>query len=151
MRKIVEAVSNNTEVDMFSKFKGLSEKDKKIIMSYKGKGIDEETEEDEEIDESRKKDGSLWTKEEVLNYINTNDNGLYKALEYLYSCQTDAEKESAVTSVTNGKGFNKFDAEFLTSICKQLLERKFLTPKQKEVARKKIKKYIKQLVDLANS
>lgn len=150
MRKIVEAVSNNTEVDMFSKFKGLSEKDKKIIMSYKGEGIAEETE-DDEIDEARKKDGSLWTKEEVLNYINTNDNGLYKALEYLYSCQTDAEKESAVTSVTNGKGFNKFDAEFLTSICKQLLERKFLTPKQKEVARKKIKKYIKQLVDLANS
>ena len=127
---------------LLSKFKDLSPKDKKYILNSKC---------DEEILEDRKKDGSDWTEEEVMNLLDTNDKVLYGALKHLYACQTEDEKQSASTREHNGKGFNALDADFLTSICKQLLQKGSLSPKQKEVARKKLKKYRKQLTRLANS
>lgn len=139
MRKVIEAVkSDNLEDILLGKFKDLSAKDKELILNSN-------------IDEAPKRDGSLWTEEEVMNLIETNDKVLYGALKHLYACQTDSEKVAGSTSEHNGKGFNSFDAEFLTSICKQLLERGTLSPKQKEVSRRKLKKYRKQLVELANS
>lgn len=126
---------------LLSKFKDLSPKDKKYILNSDcGKVL-----------EARKKDGTDWTEDEVMNLLDTNDTVLYGALKHLYACQTEDEKESASTREHNGKGFNALDTDFLTSVCKQLLQRGFLTPKQKEVARKKLKKYRKQLTRLANS
>lgn len=141
--KVIEAKS--LEYELLGKFKDLSAKDKKLIMKYDG-DVTEES-----LLEGRKKDGSDWTEDEVMSIMETNDKCLYGALKHLYACQTEQEKTSASTREHNGKGFNAYDAEFLTSICKQLLQKGTLSPKQKEVARKKLKKYRKQLTALANS
>lgn len=143
MRKIIEAKEDLAD-ELLGKFKDLSSKDKKLIMQYDG-------DISESLNESPKKDGSLWTSDEVMSLLDSNDKVLYGALKHLYACQTDQEKTSASTREHNGKGFNAFDAEFLTSICKQLLQRGSLSQKQKEVARKKLKKYKTQLTALANS
>jgi hypothetical protein len=138
--KIIEA-KDDLKDTLLGKFKDLSSKDKKYIMQYDG----------EEIAEGKKKDGSDWSEDEVMDLLDRDDRVLFGALKHLYACQTENEKASASTREHNGKGFNAYDAEFLTSICKQLLERGTLSPKQKEVARKKLKKYRKQLTALANS
>lgn len=140
MRKIIEAKSYNKDLEkeLLGKFKDLTSNDKKILQS-------------EGLDESPKKDGTLWTEEEVMSLLETNDKVLYGALKHLYTCQTEDEKNAGATQDHNGVGFNAYDADFLTSVCKQLLDRGTLSPKQKEVARKKLKKYKKQLVALANS
>jgi len=133
---------NSLEDILLSKFNDLSSKDKKYIMAY-----DDTT----SVDEGPKKDGTEWSEDEVMSLMETNDKVLYGALKHLYSCQTDSEKQTASTREHNNVGFNAYDADFLTSVCKQLLQRGFLTPKQKEIARKKLKKYRKQLTKLANS
>lgn len=92
----------------------------------------------------------IWTEDEIRSLVQTNDKVLYGALKHLYACQTQDEKDSSTTREHNGKGFNATDAEFLTSICQQLEKRGTLSPKQKEVARKKLVKYNKQLTRLAN-
>lgn len=136
------------EQKLLSKFKDLSASDKKRILSS---DIDESRKSISVISEKRKSDGSEWTVDEVMALVESNDKVLYGALKHLYACQTDSEKEAGATRDHNGKGFNAYDAEFLTSICKQLLVKGSLSPKQKEVARKKLKKYRTQITALANS
>ena len=100
---------------------------------------------EEDVDSPR-----VWTPDEIKALVQTNDKVLYGALKHLYACQTESEKSTSSTHEHNGKGFNATDAEFLTSICQQLEKRGTLSPKQKEVARKKLVKYNKQITNLAN-
>lgn len=102
------------------------------------------------LNEERKKDGSDWTTEEVMNLIQTNDTVLYGALKYLYNEQTDDEKNTSSTREHNGRGFNAFDAEFLTSLAQQVINKGYLSEKQKMYARKKLTRYKTQLTKLAN-
>lgn len=92
----------------------------------------------------------VWTEEEIKFLVQNNDKVLYGALKNLYNCQTADEQSSAETTHANGAGFNALDAEFLTSCAKFLLERGFLTDRQKVIVRKKLVKYNKQLTRLAN-
>jgi hypothetical protein len=144
MRKVIEAKGDDLEDIMMGKFKELSKKDKEIILSS-------DVQEDIAVHEGKKKDGTPWTEEEVMGLLDTNDKVLYGALKHLYACQTDAEKSAESTQLRNNVGFNAYDAGFLTSVCKQLLQRGSLSQKQKEVSRNKLKKYKRQLVELANS
>ena len=91
-----------------------------------------------------------WTEAEVAEYIQTNDRSLYGALKSLYACQTADEKYCGGTSIVNGRGFNKVDAGFLSSMSEFLLKNGFLTNKQKAAVRKRLVKYNKQLTALAN-
>lgn len=93
----------------------------------------------------------VWTEEEIKVLIQTNDTVLYRALLKLYACQTDTEKETSSTRNRNGAGFNSYDAKFLTSVSKFLKARGYLTSKQKEITRKKLVKYNKQLTQIANA
>lgn len=92
----------------------------------------------------------IWTAEEIKNLLENNDEFLGRALKKLYSCQTADEKRGQHTEETNGVGFNKYDAEIMSSICEFLIRSGFMTDKQKALVRKKIMKYTKQLVMLAN-
>ena len=93
----------------------------------------------------------VWTDDEIRNLIQTNDTVLYRALKKLYSEQTDDEQFREHTVERNGRGFNKVDADFLTSVSKFLNSRGFLTDKQKVATRRKLVKYTKQLTRLANA
>lgn len=93
----------------------------------------------------------VWAPEEIKSLIQTNDIVLYRALKRLYAEQTDDEQFRDRTVERNGRGFNKLDADFLTSVSKFLNSRGFLTEKQKVVTRRKLVKYTKQLTMLANA
>jgi len=97
-----------------------------------------------------------WTEQMIKECIDNNDTNVYKAVVTIYRLQTDDERNSYSTHASNGVGFNKFDAEILTSFAKQIILNKrlgrqyLLSRKQLEIARKRIKKYSAQLVKIAN-
>lgn len=93
----------------------------------------------------------VWEEDEIKSLVQTNDKVLYGALKNLYNCQTADEQTDADTRHANGVGFNAIDAPFLTSVSQFLMKRGFLTDKQKQITRKKLVKYNKQLTALANA
>ena len=92
-----------------------------------------------------------WTETEISNLVQTNDIVLYRALRKLYACQTEDEKITGTTNNNNGKGFNGVDAPILSSFAEFLEKTGFLTYRQKEICRRKLKKYNRQLTAIANS
>lgn len=92
-----------------------------------------------------------WTEDEIRTLVQSNDKVLYGALKKLYACQTAEEQAVGVTNVQNGAGFNGVDAPILTNFAQFLERTGFLTPRQKALARKKLKKYNRQLTALANA
>lgn len=94
---------------------------------------------------------SNWTVEEMKDVLARNDDQVGKALVKLYELQTEDEKASGSTHEYNSVGFNSFDAEILSSFAEFYMKYHRLSPKQLAIARKKIMKYAKQLVNIANS
>jgi hypothetical protein len=97
----------------------------------------------------------VWTKEDVLELLNAEGEkgkrAVAKAIIALYARQTADEQSTKLTSVSNGRGFNKIDAPFLTDIAKKLpLYSMNLTPRQLTTARKMLRKYGRQLAEIAN-
>lgn len=70
---------------------------------------------------------------------------LVMALLQVYAGQTSHEKLVMATGVVNGKGFNKFDAEILTSFVEQWKRCAWLSDKQYALLQKKMPKYAAQL------
>ena len=108
-----------------------------------------------------------WTKESIKAKMSqTNHEGdmwVVRGMLAILQFQTAEEKVNGVTVEDNGVGFNGVDAELLTSFADQasrvLVERpndplrytRSLSPKQMEIARKKMLKYAGQLARIANS
>jgi hypothetical protein len=91
-----------------------------------------------------------WNKEAIIELIDKNDKAVERALIVIYDRQTEEEKEIEQTKDHNGIGFNSIDAEFLTSCAEGLKKYGKLTIKQIAVVRKRIRKYWKQLLFIAN-
>ena len=91
--------------------------------------------------------GKEWDKESIKKLIQTNDKAVYRALVLLYSFQTDEEKNTDNVKTVNGKGFNKLDAEILSSMARQVKSGRHLTDKQMYVARPKLMKYAGQILN----
>ena len=91
--------------------------------------------------------GKEWDKESIKKLIQTNDKAVYRALVLLYSFQTDEEKNTDKVKTVNGKGFNKLDAEILSSMARQVKSGRHLTDKQMYVARPKLMKYAGQILN----
>lgn len=95
-------------------------------------------------------ENKVWSPDEIKDLIQTNDKVLYGALIYLYRYQTSDERIHKETRNNNGVGFNSVDAKFLSSVSEFFLKTGFLTYKQKQIVRKKLMKYVKQLTKIAN-
>ena len=96
-----------------------------------------------------------WSREELLNLLDSNDKFVEKALLKMYNRQTDDEQNGAYTKHDNGVGFNAFDAELLTSFAQQANmsvrpHGQRLSRKQMQVARKRLRRYIRQIEEEAN-
>ena len=91
--------------------------------------------------------GKAWDKESIKDLLDRNDRAVCRAILLIYSFQTDEEKYMGTTKTINGKGFSKFDVEILSSYALQLKQGRELTEKQMYVARPKIKKYTKQILE----
>jgi hypothetical protein len=70
------------------------------------------------------------------------------ALLAIYDRQTAEERAGRYTREANSVGFNKFDAEILTSFVDRLKRGKPLTVDQLPIARRKMKKYWRQLIQV---
>ena len=91
-----------------------------------------------------------WTVDEIKDNLMKSDLWVIRGLLAIYNNQTSDEKSAGATRYENGIGFSGCDSEILSSFAKFYQERKFLSKKQIEIARKRIVKYRKQLVAIAN-
>jgi hypothetical protein len=91
------------------------------------------------------------TKESIQALLERSDQAVYKALLAIYNRQTAAEQAGHHTREVNGVGFSRFDAPFLTDMVRGYLRYESLTPKQLAITRNKMKRYWRQLVEIANS
>lgn len=92
-----------------------------------------------------------WTKESLLDMLERSDKALAKALLVLYGFQTADEQAAGYTVEDNGAGFNGADADYMSSVAQFVEKSGFLTQKQVPIIRKKIRKYWKQLLNVANA
>lgn len=98
-----------------------------------------------------------WKKAEIQELLSVSDLAVCRAILRIYEAQTEHEKSCKTTQEDNGVGFSAFDAEILSSFAEQLAKKKqygiplSLTPKQMPLARKRVKKYWKQLMNHAAS
>lgn len=92
----------------------------------------------------------VWTKETIREKLETDFRFVIRGLLAIYARQTDSEKNAGQTREDNGVGFNGIDSIILSSFAQQWQTRKFLSPKQWIIARKKILKYSGQLAKIAN-
>lgn len=102
--------------------------------------------------------GEPWTRVTMLDLLQRSGVAVERALLVLYARQTETERDTHTTREHNGQGFGAFDADILTSFAEQISTNKYrraegqrLTEKQMELARKKVKKYVGQLVEVANA
>lgn len=102
-----------------------------------------------------------YTKEALRELLEKNDAAVWRGLLAIFKEQTADEQATGATRWQNGFGFSAFDAEILTSFAQQVVkwqstapdQRKFnspLSPKQLNLARKKMLRYAGQLVKIAN-
>jgi hypothetical protein len=94
------------------------------------------------------KKGRLWSKESIQNLLKTNDNAVISALMRIYDRQTSDEQDVKDTRDWNSVGFTGVDAYILSSFVEGYKKYNRLTPKQMAIARNKMKKYWKQLLDI---
>lgn len=88
-------------------------------------------------------------KEALQALLDSNDRAVYRAILLIYDRQTEGEKETMCTIADNGIGFSGCDAELLSSFATQIKARGWLTSNQLPFARRKIRKYWRQLWQLA--
>lgn len=94
---------------------------------------------------------SLTTKKAKIAHVRemlaTSQKWAERGLIRIFENQTEDEQNSGDVVHNNGIGFTGVDAEFLTSLAKQLQSGKTLSPKQMVWVHKKMPKYAKQLVE----
>ena len=77
--------------------------------------------------------------------LGSNSKWAVSGLLRIFENQTADEQQAEVTAVDNGIGFTGADAEFLSSLAKQVLKGRNLSEKQMGFLFKKMPKYAKQL------
>ncbi len=93
------------------------------------------------------KEKDIMSKEDIIELLN-NDGQLIGALLALYARQTIDEQQSKGTSYQNAIGFNAFDAPILSNVVSFYKDRGYLTTKQINMVRLKMKKYAGQLSEM---
>ena len=91
--------------------------------------------------------GKLWDKEKLKDLLMRNDKAVIRALLLLYSFQTYEEKHYGHTGTKNNVGFNRLDANILSSFAEQLNKGYRLSEKQIAIARPKLQKYVGQILN----
>lgn len=95
-------------------------------------------------------EGAKWEVDDIKALLEMDDAAVERAIVVIFERQTADEQAHAYCAHLNGRGFNKLDAEFGTSLAKGCLKYGHLTPKQLPYARKMMLKYVGQLTEAAN-
>lgn len=91
-----------------------------------------------------------WNKENIQELLLTNDKAARRAIQVLYSFQTEDEKEVDLTIHPNKKGFNAWDAREMSKVAKRLDSTDGITQEELNAVRPKLLKYANQLARVAN-
>jgi hypothetical protein len=102
----------------------------------------------------------VYDAQEIRGKLATSDKWLIRGILAIYARQTADEQSSQTTKYHNGVGFNGTDATLLSSFAKQIRawegtdpsQRRYrlpLSPKQMQLARRKMGKYAGQLARIA--
>ena len=86
-------------------------------------------------------------RENLQELLKTNDQAVLRAIWVIYARQTVEEQIYGVSTEENGQGFSKIDAEFFTELVVQMRAGRELSPRQMAIARNKITKYWRQLME----
>jgi hypothetical protein len=95
-----------------------------------------------------KKTIKAWT-EEIVALLDSRQDAVERGLLVIDAFQTADERSGKYTYYQNGVGWGGSDAEFGSSLAARVREGRSLTAKQLHYARKLVKKYRRQLVDVA--
>jgi hypothetical protein len=99
----------------------------------------------------KKYEPKVWTKENIIELLETRRDAIERAILALYRLQTEDEQSSQETKHSNGVGFNGADARFMSSLVDWMINKgRRLSFKQAEAAKNKLKKYANQLANIAN-
>ena len=95
---------------------------------------------------------AIYTNKDVMvqtlkKRIGSDRQTAWKALKRIYENQTRDEQRQKTTKEDNGVGFTSLDAQFLTSLAVQYIDRGFLSEKQTSFLFTLMPKYAKQLVN----
>jgi hypothetical protein len=82
--------------------------------------------------------------------LSINKDWALRALVKIYEKQTIEEKRKKTAKRPNGVGFNRVDAEILSSFAEQVKRSGDLTEKQLEILFKRIPKYASQMWDVSD-
>ena len=92
-----------------------------------------------------------WTREQVVAVLDNHPVGVERAVLALYARQTSGEREAQTTRELNGAGFNAYDAGYLSYLAEYMERtRRGLDEPHRSRARKRLTKYVGQLVRIAN-
>lgn len=91
-----------------------------------------------------------WTREQIIELIDKRDDAVIRGMIRIYELQTEDEQNVEDTMYQNGVGFNGADANIMSSFVTFYKKFGYLSPKQMVIARKKMRKYSRQLVRIAN-
>lgn len=104
-----------------------------------------------------------WTRDKILYQLEHSDKSVIYGLLQLYARQTSTEKSGTHNNELNGVGFTRYDSDFLSSLCAQIIWRirdketgrlatdaPLLSAEQLLWARRLLPKYWRQLMDIAN-
>ncbi len=92
-----------------------------------------------------------YTANDVRKILAENPKAVLKAIVTLYNLQDDDEKLCKLSKHNNAKGFNSFDAEFMSDCALDIINTKKLSNEKYDTARTKIFKYANQLSNIANA
>ena len=97
------------------------------------------------------------TRDEINAILRSNDRACEVGIYRIFQLQTEDEKCSDTTKHDNGVGFGYRDAEFGSSLARQVEQNRMigrgdrsLSPKQLTFARKMCLRYSRQLTEIAN-
>ena len=88
----------------------------------------------------------------IKKMVATNKAWALRALIRIYELQTSDEQDSGYTKYHNKVGFNGTDADILSDFARQVNEKRFVgSIKQMNIIHKKMPKYARQLMEIADS
>lgn len=90
-------------------------------------------------------------KRKIQALLDANDRAVVRAVAVLYERQTASEQAIGGTTDANGVGFSGVDGDLLSSFAMYIRRTGTLSEKQMVFARKKVRKYWKQLAEIAES
>lgn len=92
----------------------------------------------------------VWTREEIVELLRRPE-AVDRAVRALYAVQTGEEQMRGRAILRDGRGFSRYDAEFMGRYVADLRHGAPIDAGRRAVARNKVRRYAGQLVALANA